>query len=147
MYDLKKIYWPDVADRKRPIDFALRLTDHKRESSFFNTSPSLSPNGDKLAFISDRDDYRSVYIMDVSNTKKVRKVIQGEENVDFEELHLLTPSIAWSPDSRLISLAVKSYSTTVPRLDLRPAFLRRQAAKRLPRGKSRSSNFGLVGPA
>ena len=42
-YDLKKIYWPDIADRKRPMDFALRLTDHHREGSYFNTSTALSP--------------------------------------------------------------------------------------------------------
>jgi Tol biopolymer transport system component len=107
-YDLKKIYWPDIANRKRPVDFALKLTDHKKEGSYFNTSPSLSPNGDKLAFISDRDDYRSVYVLDVNNPRKVRQVVQGEENVDFEELHLITPSIAWSPDSKKISLSVKS---------------------------------------
>ncbi len=107
-YDLKKIYWPDIADKKRPRDFALRLTDHKKDGSYFNTSPSLSPNGDKLAFISDRDGYRSVYLLDVNNPRNLRKVVQGEENVDFEELHLLTPSIAWSPDGRKISMAVKS---------------------------------------
>ncbi len=107
-YDLKKIYWPDIADRKRPIDFALRLTDHKKEGSFFNTSPSLSPNGDKLAFISDRDAFRSVYVTDVGNPKNVRRLIEGEENIDFEELHLLTPAIAWSPDGRRIAIAVKS---------------------------------------
>lgn len=107
-YDLKKIYWPDIADRKRARDFALRLTDHKKDGSFLNTSPSLSPNGDRLAFISDRDGYRSVYVLQVNNPRKITKVAQGEENVDFEELHLLTPAIAWSPDGRRISLAVKS---------------------------------------
>ncbi|MBS1911013.1 MAG: PD40 domain-containing protein [Bacteroidetes bacterium] len=108
LYDLKKLYWPDVADRKRPGDFAQRLTDHRHEESFFNTSPSLSPNGDKIAFISDRDENRSVYVMPVGNPKKAVKLVEGEENVDFEELHLVTPSIAWSPDGRKISLAVKS---------------------------------------
>lgn len=107
-YDLKKIYWPDVADRKRPVDFALKLTDHRKDGSFFNMSPALSPNGDRMAFISDRDDYRSVFVMEVGNPRKVRQIIQGEENVDFEELHLLTPAIAWSPDGRRIAMAVKS---------------------------------------
>lgn len=107
-YDLKKIYWPDIADKKRPRDFALRLTDHRKDDSYFNTSPSLSPGGDKLAYISDRDGYRSIYVLDVNSPRQIRKLIQGEENVDFEELHLLTPSIAWSPDGRHISVAVKS---------------------------------------
>ncbi len=108
LYDLKKIYWPDVADRKRPIDFALRLTDHKKDGSYFNTSPSLSPNGDKLAYISDRDGYRSVFVLNVNNPKNIERIVRGEENVDFEELHLITPAIAWSDDSKKIALSVKS---------------------------------------
>ena len=106
-YDLKKIYWPDIADRKRAVDFAVPLTEHRKEESFFNTSPSLSPNGDKLAYISDRDGYRSVYVMNVE-TRASEKIAQGESNVDFEELHLLTPAIAWSPDGKRVAIAVKS---------------------------------------
>lgn len=108
MYDLKKIYWPDIADRKRPVDFAARITDHKRDQSFYNTSPSISPNGNKLAFISDRDGPRSVYLMDIDNPRSIHELIKGELSTEFEELHLLAPSIAWSPDSRKVSMAVKS---------------------------------------
>lgn len=107
-YDMKKLYFPDIADRKRARDFALPLTNHDADESFFNTSPSLSPRGDRLAWISDRDDFRSVFVMDVANPTRARKVIEGEENVEFEELHLLTPAIAWNPDGTMIALAVKS---------------------------------------
>jgi Tol biopolymer transport system component len=107
-YDLKKLYWPDIADRKRARDFAVALTDHAKESSFFNTSPAISPNGDKLAYISDRDGYRSVYLMDVES-RRSEKIAQGESDVDFEELHILTPALSWSPDGRRVSIAVKSH--------------------------------------
>jgi Tol biopolymer transport system component len=106
-YDLKKIYWPDIADRKRAQDFAVALTEHRKEESFFNTSPALSPNGDKLAFISDRDGFRSVYVMNVES-RSTEKVAQGETDVDFEELHLITPALSWSPDGRRVAIAVKS---------------------------------------
>lgn len=107
-HDLKKQYWPDIADRKRPVDFANKLTNHKKEESFFNTSPSISPDGRRFAFISDRDGFRSVYVADIDKPEKAEQVFEGENDVNFEELHLLTPSIAWSPDSRSISLSVKS---------------------------------------
>jgi len=107
-YDMKKLYFPDIASRSRAVDFALPLTHHDRDESFFNTSPALSPSGDRLAWISDRNTYRSVYVLDVANPGRSRLLIEGEEDVDFEELHLLTPAISWSPDGKRIALAVKS---------------------------------------
>lgn len=112
-YDLKKQYWPDIADRKRPVDFANKLTNHKKEGSFFNTSPSISPDGRRFAFISDRDGFRSVYVADIDKPENAEQIFEGENDVNFEELHLLTPSIAWSPDSRSISLSVKSLGKDV----------------------------------
>ncbi|MCB0295375.1 MAG: biopolymer transporter Tol, partial [Calditrichaeota bacterium] len=50
---LKKQYWPDVADRKEPVEIAKQLTHHARESNSYNYAPTLSPNGDKIAYIAD----------------------------------------------------------------------------------------------
>ncbi|MFZ4619598.1 MAG: peptidase MA family metallohydrolase [Bacteroidota bacterium] len=103
----KVLYWPDVAKREDPEDFAARLTNHVKEGNFYNTSPALSPQGDKIAFISDRDDYFSLYVIStIDNT--LTKVIAGQRTKNFEELHLLTPGIAWSPDGKKIALAAKS---------------------------------------
>ena len=38
----------------------------------------------------------------------VKKVIQGERNTEFEELHILKPGITWSPDGRHIAFSAKS---------------------------------------
>ncbi|MGA9405610.1 MAG: biopolymer transporter Tol, partial [Bacteroidota bacterium] len=103
----KILYWPDIAKREDPADFATRLTNHVKEGDFYNTSPSISPQGDKVAFISDRDDYFDVYIMSTIDNK-VTKIVDGQQTKNFEELHLLTPGITWSPDGKKIALAVKS---------------------------------------
>lgn len=109
-YDQKVMYWPDVAIRKRPEDFAKRLTDHKDIGDFYNTSPAISPQGDKIAFISDRDDYFSIYLMNASDGKVTKKLVNGQTQSNFEELHLLTPGLTWSPDGKEIAVAVKSGS-------------------------------------
>lgn len=108
LYDLKKRYWPGIVERERPRDFSDRLTDHRLDDSFLNASPSISPDGSQVAFISDREGARSLYVLDVDNPSDVRKLVEGERNVEFEELHLLSPRISWSSDSRLLAMAVKS---------------------------------------
>jgi hypothetical protein len=110
MKEQKVLYWPDVAKRTSPEDLAKRMTNHTKQRNFYNTSPAVSPTGDKIAFISDRDDYFSVYIMSTSDGQDVRKLVEGQTTNDFEELHLLTPGITWSPDGRSIALAVKAGS-------------------------------------
>ena len=104
----RKLYYPDVALRESPSDYAKRLTDHTKSGAFYNTSPAISPSGDRIAFISNRDDYFSVYVMSAIDGSDVRKLVEGTNTNDFEELHLLTPGLSWSPDGRYIALSSKS---------------------------------------
>ena len=105
----KVYYWPDVAKREEPADFSYkRMTNHTKDGNFYNTSPTISPQGDKIAFISDRNDYFDVYIMSALDGEILKKVISGQKTNNFEEMHLLTPGITWSPDGKRIALAAKA---------------------------------------
>lgn len=105
--DLKKFYFPDVDRYEYVEDFATRLSNHQKENNFYNTSPALSPDGDRVAFISDRDDVFSLYVMDI-NTKKVKRLRSSSRSVDFEELNLLTPGISWNPQGTKLAVGAKS---------------------------------------
>ncbi len=107
-HEQKVLYWPEIAARKRPEDFAKRLTDHKDIGDFYNTSPAISPQGDKIACISDREDYMSIYLISASDGKEIKKLVDGQTTKNFEELHLLTPGLTWSPDGKRVAIAVKS---------------------------------------
>lgn len=104
----KVLYWPDIAKREEPTEYARRLTNHTELENFYNTSPAISPQGDRIAFLSDRDDYFDVYLMSVTDGEILDKVVSGQRTNNFEELHLLTPGITWSPDGKKIALAVKA---------------------------------------
>jgi len=106
--EIKKIYWPDVAIRNDPDEFAKRLTDHREDGGFYNTSPAISPQGDKIAFISNRDYYFDVYLMDAIDGKIIKKLVEGNRTPDFEELNILTPGLSWSPNGDKIVLSAKS---------------------------------------
>ncbi len=105
--DIKKTFWPDVALRDDPEDFAKRLTDSEKDKSFYNTSPALSPQGDKIAFISNRDFYFGIYIMDALTGKTIKRLVEGNQTPDFEELNILTPGLSWSPDGNKLAVSAE----------------------------------------
>lgn len=106
--DVKKRYWPQIAKRTDPDEFAKRITNNKKTFGFYNSSPAISPRGDKVAFISDRDIFFNVYVQDLNDEKNIEVVAESGTTNDFEELNVLTPALTWSPDNRRIALSVKS---------------------------------------
>ncbi len=104
---VKKQYWPDIADRQEPEDFAKQLTDHVKYQNFINNSPALSPRGDKIAFLSNKSDYFDIYVMSAIDGKILARVVKGQQTMNLEELHWLKPGIAWSPDGQKIVFAAK----------------------------------------
>ncbi len=106
--EMRKEYWPDIADRKETKDIARAITDHKEKRNYLNISPALSPNGDKIVFLSDMDGKQSIYLMDIMENKIIKKLIKGQTSVDFEELHWLSPGMSWSPDGNKISFSAKA---------------------------------------
>jgi len=111
--DIKRVFWPDMALYKDPDEFSKRLTDHRKDGGFYNTSPAISPQGDKIAFISNRDFYFDIYVMDANDGKNVERIIKGNRSADFEELNILTPGLSWSPDGKKIAVAAKRNGSDV----------------------------------
>ena len=105
---LKKDYWPDVAGREDVADVAKQLTNHKEEENFYNISPAISPDGSKIAILSDRSGYADILLIDALDGKVLKKVIKGNRSINFEELKWLQPGISWSPDGQNIVIASKS---------------------------------------
>jgi len=102
---LKKEYWPDVATTQDPDELSKRLTDNKKVGGFYNTSPVISPQGDKIAFISDRDIYLNVYIMNAQDGKVIKEIVESGWTTDFEQLTVLHPTLSWAPDNKQLALS------------------------------------------
>jgi Tol biopolymer transport system component len=105
---LKKVYWPDIALRRDPDEFAKRLTNPEEGDGFYNTGPTISPQGDRIAFISNRNYYFDVFIISAIDGKVIKRLVKGNRSPDFEQLNVVTPGLSWSPDESKIALTAKS---------------------------------------
>lgn len=105
--DEKKYYFPDVSRFEYVEDFATRLTNHQKDNNFYNTSPALSPDGENVAFISDRGDGTfGLWVMNLK-TKETNRFASSARSADFEELNFLTPGITWDPDGKRLAVGAK----------------------------------------
>lgn len=106
--DTKKMYFPDLDKFKGVDEFAKRLTNHAKEDNFYNTSPAISPDGTKVAFISDRSGEFAIYLMDIERKGEARQLVSSQRSLNFEELNILTPGISWSPKGDKIAITAKA---------------------------------------
>ena len=105
---LRKIYFPEVADRLIPKDFSKQLTNHEKQKNFLNVSPAISPQGDKIAYISDRAGYQNIYLISAIDGKEIKTLLKGQRSESFEELHWLRPGMSFSPDGKKLAFTAKS---------------------------------------
>jgi len=106
---LKKVHWPEVTAREDLDEIAKPIIT--REKGYYNTSAAISPQGDRIAYISTKDGLFDVYIANANDGRRIQKLIDGQDNTEFESLKILTPGISWSPTGRQIAIAVKSGSS------------------------------------
>lgn len=105
---LKKRYWP-LYDKKDELDLiARKLTDHKKLGNAYNISPSISPDGTKIAFLTDKEEYTEILIISAINGEILKKIARATQSATFENLHILRPGISWSRDGNKIAFSAKS---------------------------------------
>jgi Tol biopolymer transport system component len=110
-YQLK--YYPKVKLGENFENFARIVYDHKKTSSYYNTSSAISPNGDKIAFISDRQENVELIVISSIDGRVLKKLIRAEYSSGYEGLHLYQGGIDWSPDEKYICFAAKAQGVDV----------------------------------
>lgn len=100
-------YLPEVANREKLDDFAENITGEGKLGTY-NTSPTVSPQGDKIALITNNRGAFNVVVINALTGKKIKTLIEGRGNINFEELNILNPNLTWSPDGTKLALSSKS---------------------------------------
>ncbi|MFH1866153.1 MAG: BamA/TamA family outer membrane protein [Candidatus Eisenbacteria bacterium] len=108
---LKKRYWPEIEGRDRGEDILRLVTDHSKDNSYLNLGPAASPDGLRVAFITDRSGYSDLCVASMLDGTVLSKPVKGERSDDFETLHVLRPGSSWSPDGTALCFVAKAGPT------------------------------------
>ncbi len=106
---VQEIYYPEVAAREPIIDIGKAIVTVQHGS--FNSSPVLSPLGDKVAFVSAKNGLFDIYVASASDGTIITKLAEGQRSSQFESLQVLSPGLTWNPDGTQLAAAVKSGSS------------------------------------
>ena len=117
---LKRQYWNEINLHHPSEEVAKQLTEASAGRGFYNIAPSFSPQGDKIAYVTERQGTFDIYLMSAIDGQDLGRLVEGERSSDFEGLFVLRPGITWSPDGKQIAFAAKSRNkNTLYTLDVR----------------------------
>ena len=105
---VRQTYLPQVAEYQRPENFARRLTHHHGLDDPWFLAPAISPDGKRMAFLSQRDGFSfDLWLADAETGEIQKKLIEAERDPDFESLRYLNSSASFSPDGRFLAFAAQ----------------------------------------
>ncbi|MGH7571627.1 MAG: DPP IV N-terminal domain-containing protein [Gemmatimonadota bacterium] len=105
---VRQTYVPQLVEYPSARDFATRLSNHVKRGASLNIGPALSPDGSKVAFVSDRDYFNDIYIADAIDGEDADKIVKGERSETFESLRFLRVGMAFSPDGQFLAFSSKA---------------------------------------
>src|SRR5690606_32234089 len=86
-----------------------RLTEPGKLGGRLNVSPSLSPDGRRLAFLSERDVFSvDLYIADAQTGEVIRQLTRTAIDPHFGSLQFIESAGTWSPDAAQLAVAAVS---------------------------------------
>jgi Tol biopolymer transport system component len=96
---LRKLYAP-VIETTRPAEaFGEMIISRDRNGGRLNIAPTLSPDGSRLAFLSERDLFSiDLFLADARTGRVIRRLARTATDPHFESLQFLSSAGTWSPD-------------------------------------------------
>ena len=106
----RAMYLPQIASRTRPDSAGKTIIGlGKKLSEQQNTSPAVSPDGNYLAFVTQRNLFTTdIYVADAHTGRLIKKLGGPESDPHFDAISFINSSGAWSPDASKFAFIVFS---------------------------------------
>jgi Tol biopolymer transport system component len=105
-------YLPQAAVLDRPRTFSQPLLTEKKSGGQIFLAPSLSPDGNRIAFLSNGNEKRGelfidLWLADARTGKRIKRLVESTLNPNFEELRLLYSQSSFSNNGRMIAFTAQ----------------------------------------
>ena len=101
-------YLPQAATLDRPRSFSQPLLTERKSGGQIFLAPSLSKDGNRIAFLSNGNEKRGelfidLWLADARTGKRIKRLVESTTNPNFEELRLLYSQSSFSNDGRMLA--------------------------------------------
>jgi Tol biopolymer transport system component len=105
-------YLPQAAVLDRARSFSQPLLTEKKSGGQIFLAPSLSPDGSRIAFLSNGNEKKAelfidLWLADARTGKRIKRLVESTTNPNFEELRLLYSQSAFSNDGRSLAFTAQ----------------------------------------
>jgi hypothetical protein len=109
---LQTQHLPQVGSLDRIRKVATPILSRRKSGGEVFLAPSLSPDGQHIAFLSNGSLARGevfidLWLADAHSGKRLERLVKSTTNPDFEELRILYSQSAFSPDGRLLAFTAQ----------------------------------------
>ncbi|MFQ5649985.1 MAG: peptidase MA family metallohydrolase [bacterium] len=117
--DARARYLPQDIVLKKPEEVAEPIADPCYDCTSLNIVPAISPDGQNLAYIGDKNFTLNMFLRGLVKNEngrgyrddKIKKVVQSGSSQSYETLRYFTTSMNWSPDGKQFSFVAKAGKT------------------------------------
>ncbi|MHB1179438.1 MAG: basic secretory protein-like protein [Daejeonella sp.] len=109
---IENTYRPYLKDTAQ-IPIGKRIIDEKNGGESYNVAPAISPDGNYVAFLSEKDLLSiDLFLADAHTGRIIRKLTSKAKNSHIDEFNFIESAGAWSPDSRKFAFSAFSAGVT-----------------------------------
>jgi hypothetical protein len=103
---IRSTYLPIIEGRERPTDVARRVL-YDPEPGAMNLSPSVSPDGSKVAYFGRKDLFTvDLLLADAQTGRIIRSLSSPQRNQHMDAISFIQASGGWSPDGKKFAYVV-----------------------------------------
>ncbi len=105
--ELRWAYWPELGKREHGSKAGRKLTKAGEDGSFWNMQSAISPDGSKIAWLSDRGTRQGLYVgvLDQLPRTEPRQIQEGGGTPSHESFSPFRSGLSWSPDGKRLAVA------------------------------------------